>query len=165
VVDPRRIKMTEFADHWLRPNLGTDVAWINGMMHVIIKEDLHDKAFVEERTENFDELKATVEKYTPEHVETITGIPAQQLIETAARIFTPRPRRPASCTAWASPSTPRGPTTLNPWPTWPCSAATWASGAAASIRCAGRTTFRGPATWAACPTSYRLPAGGQPGCH
>ena len=46
VVDTRRIKMTEFAEHWLRPNLGTDVAWINGMMHVIIKEDLHEKAFV-----------------------------------------------------------------------------------------------------------------------
>jgi formate dehydrogenase major subunit len=29
--------MTEFAENWLRPNLGTDVAWINGMMHVIIK--------------------------------------------------------------------------------------------------------------------------------
>jgi anaerobic selenocysteine-containing dehydrogenase len=48
VVDPRRIKMTEFAENWLRPNLGTDVAWINGMMHVIISEDLHDKAFVED---------------------------------------------------------------------------------------------------------------------
>ena len=37
VVDPRRIKITEFSEHWLRPNLGTDVAWINGMMHVIIQ--------------------------------------------------------------------------------------------------------------------------------
>jgi formate dehydrogenase major subunit len=54
----RRIKMTEFAENWLRPNLGTDVAWINGMMHVIISEDLHDKTFVEDRTENFEELKA-----------------------------------------------------------------------------------------------------------
>ena len=40
VVDPRRIKMTEFSEHWLRPNLGTGVAWINGMMHVIIKAAL-----------------------------------------------------------------------------------------------------------------------------
>ena len=85
VVDPRRIKITEFSEHWLRPNLGTDVAWINGLMHVIIKEDLHAKSFVEERTEKFDEVKAIVEKYTPEHVESITGIPAQQLIDAARR--------------------------------------------------------------------------------
>jgi formate dehydrogenase major subunit/formate dehydrogenase alpha subunit len=86
VVDPRRIKMCEFADHWLRPNLGTDVAWLNGLMHVIIKEDLHDKEFIEKRTEAFDELKKTVEKYTPELVESITGIPAESLI-AAARLY------------------------------------------------------------------------------
>ena len=86
VVDPRRIKMTEFAEQWVRPNLGTDVAWINGLMHVIIKENLHDKAFIEERTEKFDELSAMVEKYTPEYVESITAIPARQLME-AARLY------------------------------------------------------------------------------
>ena len=90
VVDPRQIKITEFSEHWLRPSLGTDVAWINGMMHVIIKEDLHDKTFVEDRTENFDEMKAVVEKYTPEHVESITGIPAEKLIE-AARLYAQAP--------------------------------------------------------------------------
>ncbi len=86
VVDPRRIKMTQFADSWLRPNLGTDVAWINGMMNVIIAEDLYDKTFVETRTEDFDALKQTVQKYTPDHVEEITGIPGDQLAE-AARLF------------------------------------------------------------------------------
>jgi formate dehydrogenase major subunit len=90
VVDPRRIKMTEFAENWLRPNLGTDVAWINGMMHVIISEDLHDKTFVEARTENFEAMKAVVEKYTPEHVASITGIPAEQLIK-AARLYAKAP--------------------------------------------------------------------------
>ena len=90
VVDPRRIKMTEFAEHWIRPNLGTDVAWINGMMHVIIQDDLHDKSFVEDRTENFEALKAVVDKYTPEHVETITGIPAQQILD-AARLYANAP--------------------------------------------------------------------------
>jgi formate dehydrogenase major subunit/formate dehydrogenase alpha subunit len=83
VVDPRRIKMTEFASYWLRPNLGTDVAWLNGMMHVIIKENLHDKAFIENRTEGFEALRKTVEKYTPEFVEGITGIPSESLIEAA----------------------------------------------------------------------------------
>jgi formate dehydrogenase alpha subunit len=83
VVDPRRIKMCNFAHQWLRPNLGTDVAWINGLMHIIIKENLFDKLFVEKRTEGFEKLKQIVEKYTPEFVEKITGIPSHQLIETA----------------------------------------------------------------------------------
>ena len=86
VVDPRKIAITGFADIWIRQNLGTDVAWANGMMHVIIKEKLYDEKYVAERTIGFDELKATVEKYTPEYVESITGIPGERLIE-AARMF------------------------------------------------------------------------------
>jgi formate dehydrogenase major subunit len=86
VVDPRRIKVAEFADCYLRPNLGTDVAWINGMLNVIISENLQDAAFVAERTEAFEEMKALVAKYTPDYVESITGIPAAQLIE-AARLY------------------------------------------------------------------------------
>ncbi len=86
VVDPRRIKIATFADMWLRPNLGTDVAWINGLMHVIIKENLYDAEYVESRTEGFEELKQAVEKFTPDFVESITGIPAEQ-IEAAARMY------------------------------------------------------------------------------
>ncbi len=86
VVDPRRIRIAHFADLWLRQQVGTDVAWINGMMHVIIKEDLHNKDFVEKRTENFEELRKTVEKYTPEYVETITGIAPDDLAQ-AARLY------------------------------------------------------------------------------
>ncbi len=86
VVDPRRITMARYARKWLRPNLGTDVAWINGLMHVIIAEGLHDQAFVENRTVGFEALRQTVEKFTPAHVETITGILASDLIE-AARLY------------------------------------------------------------------------------
>ena len=86
VVDPRRIKITRFAHKWLRQNLGTDVAWINGLMHVIIKENLYAKEYVERRTEGFDEVKKTVEKYTPDYVAEITGIPAQEIID-AARLY------------------------------------------------------------------------------
>jgi len=86
VVDPRRIKIATFADMWLRPNLGTDVAWINGLMHVIVKENLYDAVYVESRTEGFEELKQAVEKFTPDFVESITGIPAEQ-IEAAARMY------------------------------------------------------------------------------
>ncbi len=86
VVDPRRIAMTRYARKWLRPNLGTDVAWINGLMQVIISEGLHDQAFVDARTTGFEALRQTVEKYTPEFVETITGIRSIDLIE-AARMY------------------------------------------------------------------------------
>ena len=86
LVDPRRIKLATFAHKWLRQNLGSDVAWINGMMHVIIAEDLYDKTFVEKRTEGFEELKKIVSNYTPDYVESITGIPAEELA-AAARLY------------------------------------------------------------------------------
>ena len=90
VVDPRKIPITRFADIWLRPNLGTDVAYINGMMHVIIKENLYDEDYVANRTVGLDDLKKTVEKYTPQYVEEITGIPRDKLIE-AARLYAQAP--------------------------------------------------------------------------
>jgi len=86
VVDPRQIKITRYADKWLRQNLGTDVAWINGLIHVIIKENLYAQEYVASRTEGFDEVKKTVEKYTPAYVEEITGIPTQEIID-AARLY------------------------------------------------------------------------------
>jgi formate dehydrogenase alpha subunit len=86
VIDPRRINITRFADKWLRQNLGTDVAWINGLMHVIIKENLHAREYVESRTEGFEEVQKMVEKFTPDYVEQITGIPAQETID-AARLY------------------------------------------------------------------------------
>ncbi len=86
VVDPRKIKLNQHADCWLRPNVGSDVAWINGLMHVIVQEDLHAEKFIEERTENFEELKKTLEKYTPDYVQEITGIPAKDIIY-AARLY------------------------------------------------------------------------------
>jgi formate dehydrogenase alpha subunit len=86
VADPRRIPIVDFATVWMRQNLGTDVAWINGMMQVIIKEKLFDEAYVTSRTVGLEDLKKTVEKYTPEFVEKITGIPKEDLIK-AARLY------------------------------------------------------------------------------
>jgi len=68
LVDPRRIKIAEFAHKWLRPNLGTDVAWINGLMQVIIAEKRYAEDYVTRRTTGFDELKKAVEKYTPDRL-------------------------------------------------------------------------------------------------
>ena len=83
VIDPRKIKLSDHAVKWLRPAPGTDIAWINGLMHIIIKEGLENQTFIAERTENFEALKQTVEKYTPEYVQEITGIDAKDLIEVA----------------------------------------------------------------------------------
>ena len=84
--EPRQIGLTGLADVWCRMKPGTDVAWINGVMHVIIKEDLYDKDFVANRTEGFEEVRAVVEKYSPEYVEKITGVPADDII-AAARLY------------------------------------------------------------------------------
>ncbi|MCK7505653.1 MAG: molybdopterin-dependent oxidoreductase [Desulfobacterales bacterium] len=64
-------------------------------------------------------------------------------------------RRPSSG-RWASPSTSPACATSWTWPTCKCCSATWASPAAASTRCADRTTSRAPATWAACRMFTRL---------
>ena len=86
VVDPRRVPIAHFAACWLRQNLGTDVAWINGLMHVIIEEGLYDEAYVKSRTVGLEDLKKTVQKYTPEYVEGVTGIPREDLV-AAARLY------------------------------------------------------------------------------
>jgi len=83
LVDPREIQLAGFADIHLRQNLGTDVAVLNGIMNVIIEEDLYDRTFVETRTEGFDNLKSVVSRYTPRVVEQISGIRSKDLMETA----------------------------------------------------------------------------------
>jgi predicted molibdopterin-dependent oxidoreductase YjgC len=65
---------------------GTDVALLNGMMNVIINEGLLDQEFIDKRTEGFAELKAVLEKYTPDYCEIITGVPAED-IRRAARVY------------------------------------------------------------------------------
>lgn len=86
VIDPRKIEMARFADIYLQPKPGTDVAWLNGLMNVIINEGLYDKEYVLTRTENFEAFKEIVQKYTPEYVEEISGIPRDDLIR-AARMY------------------------------------------------------------------------------
>lgn len=86
VIDPREIELTKYAIIHARQRNGTDVAWINGLINVIISENLHDKKFVEERTEGFEALKELVKEYTPEYVEKITSIPKEKIIEIA-RIY------------------------------------------------------------------------------
>jgi formate dehydrogenase alpha subunit len=79
VADPRHIQMAELADLAVQQRLGTDVALINGLMHIILKEGWHDKDYVAERCEGFEELAAKLEDYPPERVAEITGVTPEQL--------------------------------------------------------------------------------------
>ena len=90
VADPREIELVKYATLWLRQRPGTDVALFNGLMNVIINEGLEDKEFIAQRTEGYEEMKKTVLKYTPEVVEKITGVPAED-IRKAARIYATAP--------------------------------------------------------------------------
>ncbi|MCL4275300.1 MAG: molybdopterin-dependent oxidoreductase [Anaerolineales bacterium] len=91
VADPRKIDITEFATLHLRQKPGTDIALLNGLMYIILEKGWEDKAFIEERTENFDEFKATVMQYPPDKVAEITRIPVEKLYEAAEILATSKP--------------------------------------------------------------------------
>jgi formate dehydrogenase alpha subunit len=86
LVDPLQTGLSSFADVWLRPKVGTDIALTNGMARVIVTEDLLDEEFVSRKTDNFEALSDSLRDYTAEHVEEITGVPAEDL-RRAARLF------------------------------------------------------------------------------
>lgn len=83
VADNRTIRLAKSADIHLRHKNGTDVALINAMMHVIIRDGLENREFIQSRTENYQELKTTVERYTPEFAAEITGLEAQDIVDAA----------------------------------------------------------------------------------
>jgi len=83
VIDPRRTELAERADHWLQLRPGTDIALLNGLMHIIIAEGLQDQRFIDERCENYEALVETVQGYTPERVAEITGVPEAELYAVA----------------------------------------------------------------------------------
>ncbi len=86
LIDPQRTPLAPFASLWLRPSVGTDAALANGIAAIIIAEALTDEEFVSRKTNNFAALNESLRDYTPEHVEEITGVPAQEL-RRAARLF------------------------------------------------------------------------------
>lgn len=86
VADPRRIPLVRHADIHLQLKPGTNVALLNAMAHVIIREGLYDSAYIAERVDGFDALAARVEHYTPEMAAEICGLKAAD-IEAAARMY------------------------------------------------------------------------------
>ena len=83
VLDPRYTPTAKIADEYVQFKTGTDVALMNGMIKVIIDNDLQDDEFIKNRTKGFDELKETVQKYDLETVSEITHI-APEVIEELA---------------------------------------------------------------------------------
>jgi formate dehydrogenase alpha subunit len=87
IADPRRVPLVRFAHLWLQQRPGTDVALLNGMMHVILAEGLADREFIESQTEGFDEeFRKNIQSFTPDDASRITGVPKEQIVE-AARLY------------------------------------------------------------------------------
>ena len=83
VANVRRPGIADHAEQYLQIKPGSDVALYNAMCHVLINENLIDHEFVEQRTEGFEDLKRTVEHYTPEVAAQYTGVPAADIVRFA----------------------------------------------------------------------------------
>ncbi len=90
IADPRKIDLVADADVFLQLTPGTNIALYNGMMNYIISEGLQNTEYIKERTENYEELVATVADFTPEKAAEICGIDAED-IKTAARMYAEAP--------------------------------------------------------------------------
>ncbi len=83
VSDPRKIDLTKWATMYVRIKPGTDVAYMNGLMREIIANNWHDKTFIEDHTEGFEELKKVVDAYTLERTSEMAGVPVETLKKVA----------------------------------------------------------------------------------
>jgi formate dehydrogenase alpha subunit len=86
VADPRRVPMVKFADVYLRMKPGSDVALLNGIAHLILREGLQNEEFIREKTEGFEAWRESLREFTPERVEQLTGVPREELVR-AARLY------------------------------------------------------------------------------
>ena len=98
VINPRRIEMCDYAELWLRPRPGTDVALLNAMAKVIVDEGLADAEFVSARTDGYDDWWEIAGKYDLEYAEKVTGVAGED-IARAARIYA-KPPFSGSCLIW-----------------------------------------------------------------
>src|SRR5512136_100531 len=86
VINPREIKLCRSATLWLRQKPGTDVALLMGMARVIVDEGLAHETFIKDRCENFEAFKESLKAFDLETVSKITGVPAEDIAQTA-RIY------------------------------------------------------------------------------
>ncbi|MFC1926033.1 formate dehydrogenase subunit alpha, partial [Chloroflexota bacterium] len=86
LIDPRQAKLSSFAHLWLQPKVGTELVLLNSLAKVIIEEGLIDEEFITRKTDNFDALAESLQKYSLQYTETITGVPGEK-IQAAARLY------------------------------------------------------------------------------
>jgi formate dehydrogenase major subunit len=91
VIDPRFTRTAAHANHFLRIRPGTDVPIIWGMMYHIFKNGWEDKAYIRQRVYGMDEVMAEVNKWTPDEVERVTGVPENQVYAAAKAMADNRP--------------------------------------------------------------------------
>jgi len=91
LIDPRKHQLVDFAEMHLPLKVGSDIALLNGIMHVLIKENLYDRQFVESCCTGFDDLKAVVMKYPPEVAGNISGIEPETIREVARVLASVKP--------------------------------------------------------------------------
>lgn len=96
VIDPRRTECARAADIHLQPKPGEDPTILAGIAHVIIEEELYDKAFLDADVEGLDALRAALAPFTPEYVARRADVPASQVI-AAARLFAAGKRGNVTC--------------------------------------------------------------------
>ncbi len=74
VADPRRVHIAEIADIHVNQKMGTDVALLNGIMHVIVKNGWQDQDYIDQQTEEFEACRKVIEAFTPEMASEICGV-------------------------------------------------------------------------------------------
>jgi formate dehydrogenase major subunit len=91
VVDPRLTRTAAHATEYVRLRPGTDIPVLYGMMWHILKNGWEDKEFIAQRVYGFDEVKKEIEKWTPDEVERVSGVPGNQLKRVAEMFATQKP--------------------------------------------------------------------------
>jgi len=91
VIDPYRTRTAALADWHIAIRPGTDVALALGLMHVILREGLEDRAYIERMTHGFEQLAERAREYTPERVAAWTGMTAAEIEQLAREYATTRP--------------------------------------------------------------------------
>lgn len=91
VADPRRSGIAKESERHLQLKVGSDIALLNAIMHVLIKEELYDKEYVRKHTAGFEELKNTVLEYSPKKAAPICGISAEIITQTARELASVKP--------------------------------------------------------------------------
>ena len=86
VIDPRVTFTAQKADVHLQPKLGTNVAVLNGLIHLLVKNGQIDENYINQHTTGFELLKKQTLKWTPELVEEVSNVPAGKLMEAASLI-------------------------------------------------------------------------------